>query len=243
LLLKTASLGRLNATCRSVLSTTLSITFLKSLARTGSLKEAMQLLENTPYSRFLKDSSRKALLNSINAYFNHLIDKLFKIYPIGEVKEFFLVQDRGFVTEKLLKNKSFRQFGVVYSNFLDVLTVVKYRIIEGLSPEEVAPFLFAQGNLKHLLPEMLKASTLSQLSKVLPFAKYADTFEEFRRNLFRFHIQSLRKLLLGYPFTPVIPFVVLRLKEIEKFNLTAIIEGIAGNFDREQIEEMIVDIS
>ncbi|SMP07586.1 ATP synthase (C/AC39) subunit [Desulfurobacterium pacificum] len=243
MLLKTAVLGRLNATCRSILSTLLNTEFFRTLIRTGSLKEVYQLLKKTSYSPFVGAADRESLLSAVESYFDFLLDKVFKIYPVEELKSFFLVQDRGFITEKLLNSRSFRRFGLVYSDFLDVLTVVRYRVIEGLSPEDVAPFLFAKGSLKGLLPEMLKASGLKELSAVLPFASHVTTFEEFRKSLFRFHVDSLRKLLLGYPFTPVVSFVVLRLKEIEKVNLIAVIEGIAGNFEREQIEEMIIDTS
>ncbi|RKQ61873.1 ATP synthase C subunit [Thermovibrio guaymasensis] len=243
MLIRTASLGRLNAVCRSIISNLLGTELLRKLVKTGSLKEVSQILKGTSYSKFIIGSSKSKLLKGINDYFYYLLNKLYKIYPLEELKEFFLVRDRGIVLEKVLKNKELKNFGLVYADFLNVITVFKYRIIEGLSVEKVAPYLFTKGSLKNLLPQMLRASSLKELSRVLPFPKEPKSYGEFRKEIFLFHVSSLRKLLLGYPFKPVISFVILRLKEIEKMNLTAIIEGISGNFNREEIEEMIVDIS
>ncbi len=243
MLLKIATLGRLNAVCRSVLSGILDFQFLNLLVETGSLREVAALLKSTSYSQFVVGEGRDELLKGVEIYFEHLVKKVFKIYPLSVVKRFFSVSDRASLLKEMLEMRELRGFACVYCDFLDITTILKYRVIEGLVPERVAASLLAKGKLSQLLPELLEVSTLEGLSSLLQFTEGADSFESFRRELYRFHVGSLKRLLFGNPLNPIVALVVLRLKEIEKMNLISVIEGISENLPSHQIEEMLIDIS
>jgi len=243
LLLKFATLGRLNAVCRALLSTGLNVDFLEKLVNAGSLKELSLFLRESSYAPFVEGDSKESLLKAVDDYFLSLIRKLAGIYSVGMLEEFFLAEDRGDFLLKMLESEELKDFALIYSDFLDIVTLVRFRLIEGLPPENVSPFLIARGKLRQFLVGLLESSNLEEFSSKLPFARNSRSLGEFRKELYRFHVVSLRKLLLGMPFRPAVSFVVLRLKEVEKMNLIAVIEGLAGNFDKEQIEEMIIDTS
>ena len=237
MLLRAFKYGKTNAVCRTLLSTLINKSFYNELINCGSLKGFVYALKTTPYAPFLSKPNRKSIIEGVENYFSALFKKL---PPL--LKTFYL-KDRVKTLPEIRKIPELKRFAKSYGDLLDLFTIAKYLIIEKLPPSLVVTKLFCYGKVKNHLPDLLKAGSVQELSKSFPPIPTVNSITEFRKEVYRFHVKTLRKLLLGNPFNLSIPFVLVRLKEIEKKNLTAIAEGISENLKPKEIEEMLIDTS
>jgi len=137
----------------------------------------------------------------------------------------------------------------VLGSFYDlenILTCVRLRVIYGLQPEEVFPFIMPYGyRLKpEVLIKLVSAGSLSQISAVLKDSLgfgFSD-FVSLRKAVYRYHIEQVNTVWYGYPFRLSVPFGFLRLKEIEITNLKAVFEGVRLGVPEEEIRKMLVGV-
>ena len=140
-------------------------------------------------------------------------------------------------------------FGEIVGSYFDLLnlyTVVRLRVLYGLDPEEIVPFLVPYGRMFDLgtLGEAAALSTLTEISSLLqgrleePFG----TYFAFRKVVNHHHLKALRRVWYGYPFKISVIFSLLRLKEIETDNLRALVEGVHYRLPSEEIKTMLVGV-
>ncbi|BBG66314.1 hypothetical protein NNO_1611 [Hydrogenimonas sp.] len=130
-----------------------------------------------------------------------------------------------------------------YFDILNLYTVVRLRILYGLEPEEIVPFLAPYGLSFDMaaLAEAAGMSTIGEISDLVhekvgrPFSGY----HEFRQALAQYHMKTLRGVWYGYPFKLSIIFSLLRMKEMEIRDIRSLIEGVHYRLPREEIEKMI----
>ena len=133
-----------------------------------------------------------------------------------------------------------------YFDLLNLYTVVRLRVLYGLDPEEIVPFLVPYGQIFDLeiLGKAATLSTLSEISSLLqgkleePFG----TYFAFRKVVNRHHLKTLHRVWYGYPFKISVIFSLLRLKEIETDNLRVLVEGVHYRLPSEEIKTMLVGV-
>ena len=131
-----------------------------------------------------------------------------------------------------------------YFDLLNLYTLVKFRLLHRLSTEETLTYMlpFVEKFTFSKLAKLCSVATLQQLSSAIePTVKDTfDSYETFRKVLYRYHQKYLLSVWSGYPFSIAIPFSLLRLIEIEISNLRAITEGVTFGLNKREIMMMTV---
>ncbi len=183
-----------------------------------------------------------------------MLDKKLKYKNNKNVEEKFKEIDLHFLeqVQKSLKALSYEERNDLksiigtYFDLLNLITIVKFRFIYNLKPEEIFPFLlnsYYKINI-NVLSKISSVSNFSDLSNLLfPILKTEfNDYTSFRKAVYNYHIYYLNKVWLGFPFKISIPFATLRLKEIEIKNIKAILEGKKFNIPSEEIERMLLGV-
>jgi V/A-type H+-transporting ATPase subunit C len=133
-----------------------------------------------------------------------------------------------------------------YFDLLNLYTVVRLRVLYRMEPEEILPFLvpYGSGFDMKTLGAAAGLATLADISSLFHerFGEAFGSYHAFRRVIHRYHMATLRKAWLGYPFKISVIFSLLRLKEIETENLKALAEGIHYRLPADEIETMLVGV-
>jgi len=131
-----------------------------------------------------------------------------------------------------------------YFDLLNLYNLVKFRILYQLTIEETLTYMFPYAENFNIndLALLCDIQNIQQLSsKIEPIVGESfDSYESFRRVLYRYHRKKLLSIWSGYPFSIAIPFSLLRLIEIEISDLRTITEGVIFELDSHNISEMIV---
>ncbi|WP_200763065.1 V-type ATPase subunit [Nitrosophilus alvini] len=133
-----------------------------------------------------------------------------------------------------------------YFDMLNLFTIVRFRTVYKMAPEEIIPFLMPYGwkfDIK-FLGKVANLSTLSEISaaieEVLKNSFYS--YHEFRQAVYRYHMDSLKRVWFGYPFKMSVIFALLRMKEIEIKNIRAVVEGIYYRLPQDDIKKLLAGI-
>ena len=131
-----------------------------------------------------------------------------------------------------------------YFDLLNLYNLVKFRVLYRLTIEETLSYMFPYAehfNIKELTL-LCDIENIGQLSnRIEPILGNSfDSYESFRRVLYRYHQKKLLSIWNGYPFTISIPFSLLRLIEIEISDIRAITEGVEFELGSSEISAMIV---
>ena len=131
-----------------------------------------------------------------------------------------------------------------YFDLLNLYTLVKFRLLHRLSTEETLAYMlpFAEKFTLKELAGLCSVANLQQLSSAIEptVNDKFDSYETFRKALYRYHRKYLLSVWSGYPFSIAIPFSLLRFIEIEISDLRAITEGVAFGLDKREIMMMTV---
>lgn len=129
-----------------------------------------------------------------------------------------------------------------YFDLLNLYTLVKFRLLHRLSVEETLVYMlpFAENFKLAELAKLCRIENLQQLSSAInPIVREGfDSYETFRKALYRYHRKYLLSVWSGYPFSIAIPFSLLRLIEIEIADLRAITEGVSFGLEKREIMTM-----
>ena len=243
-MLKALKYGRVNAASRAVKSELLDWNTYQKLLSARSTGDIFLILKETCYAPFLTGTSHDEIREATRRYFLKKVDTLSRWLESTVLEEFFVKGRKIPLIRKFLKTKELREFSESWIDLVNVLTVAKGKLFLKLKTEEISKELIPGGRFKTLLPELLKATSLDEFSQILK-SKIGEFFslEELRRKVYTYHVSTMEKILLGYPFKESIPFAVLRLKEIELMNLQSIVEGIRFKLERKEIEGMLIALS
>lgn len=243
-MLKALKYGKVNAVSRVFKSELLSRQVYDRLLSSKSAGDIFSALKGTCYSPFLNGTSYNEITEAVVSCFKERVLKLSKWMGSGLLEEFFLRGSRIKLLKEFLESRELRPFAESYADLINVLTAVRGRLVLRLKVEDVAGELLPAGRLKRLLPHLLRADSLKDFRSVLEgITGEFSSLEELRKEIYRYHVKGVRRLLLGYPFKLSVPFAVLRLKEIELLNLRAVVEGVRFGLKRNEIEGMLIALS
>ena len=150
---------------------------------------------------------------------------------------------------KALKNEDRRDLREILGSYFDMLnlfTIVRFRTVYGMAPEQVIPFLVEYGwrfNMK-FLGNVSGISTVSELSAAIEEKLKISfrSYHEFRKAVYRYHMNSLERVWYGYPFRISVIFSLLRMKKIEIQNIRAVAEGVYYRLPPKDIKKMLAGI-
>ena len=133
-----------------------------------------------------------------------------------------------------------------YFDLINLITVLKMRVVYHLPVEDIMPFIIPSGYRLKMedFIEMSSFRSISQYSDYLSDRlgiKFED-FTSFRKKIYSYHIKQINRVWIGYPFKFSVPFGIARLKEIELMNIKAVYEGIRYRVSQKEIERMLVGI-
>lgn len=167
-------------------------------------------------------------------------------------EENFSVIDKNYIVslkKSMLKLSAVEQRNIKkilgsYFDLLNLYNLVKFRVLYRLTIEETLSYMFPYAehfNIKELTL-LCDIENIGQLSnRIEPILGNSfDSYESFRRVLYRYHQKKLLSIWNGYPFTISIPFSLLRLIEIEISDIRAITEGVEFELGSSEISAMIV---
>lgn len=131
-----------------------------------------------------------------------------------------------------------------YFDLLNLYNLVKLRLLHRLTIEETLTYMLPFTEKFNLgeLARLCHAQNLPKLSSAIEptLNEKFDSYETFRKALYRYHKQYLLSVWSGYPFSVAIPFSLLRLIEIEVSDLRVITEGVAFGLTKKEIISMTV---
>ena len=133
-----------------------------------------------------------------------------------------------------------------YFDLINLITVLKMRIIYNLPVEDIMPFVIPSGyrlKMKDFI-ELSSFRSISQFSDYLSNKlgiKFED-FTSFRKKIYGYHIKQINRVWIGYPFKFSVPFGTARLKEIELMNIKTVYEGVRYRIGQKEIERMLVGV-
>ncbi len=133
-----------------------------------------------------------------------------------------------------------------YLDLINLITVLKMRIIYNLPVEEIMPFVLPSGyRLKtEDFIELCSLRSISQFSDYISniLGIKFDDFTSFRKKIYGYHIKQINRVWIGYPFKFSVPFGIARLKEIEVMNIKTVYEGVRYKAGQNEIKRMLVGI-
>ncbi|WP_457569117.1 V-type ATPase subunit [Desulfurobacterium sp.] len=133
-----------------------------------------------------------------------------------------------------------------YFDLINIITAVRLKFIYKFDENSIPDFIIPFGNEINdkNIKKLLELDKLSNITYLFPkiFKNPIKDFTDLRKELYRYHINTINKVWFGYPFKLSIPFALLRLKEIEIKNLKACIEGIYFGLPEKEIKRMLVGV-
>ncbi len=131
-----------------------------------------------------------------------------------------------------------------YFDLLNLYNLVKFRLLYRQSVEETLSYMlpFAAHFKMDELSSLCSVENLQALSERVHgvLGGKFDSYDSFRKVLYRYHHRLLQSVWSGYPFSIALPFSLLRLIEIEMMDLRAITEGVSFGLDPKEILSMTV---
>jgi len=131
-----------------------------------------------------------------------------------------------------------------YFDLLNLYNLVKFRLLYKLTIEETLTYMFPYAENFNInnLALLCDINNIQQLSSKIEniVGESFDSYESFRKVLYKYHMKRVLSIWSGFPFSIAIPFSLLRLIEIEISNLRTITEGVMHNIGSKEINEMIV---
>jgi len=131
-----------------------------------------------------------------------------------------------------------------YFDLLNLYNLVKFRLLYNLTIEETLTYMFPYAENFNInnLALLCDINNIQELSNKIEniVGESFDSYEGFRKVLYKYHLKRVLSIWSGFPFSIAIPFSLLRLIEIEISNLRTITEGVMHNIGSKEINEMIV---
>ena len=159
-------------------------------------------------------------------------------------KEYIVSLKKSMLKLSRVEQRHLKKILGSYFDLLNLYNLVKFRILYQLTTEETLTFMFPYAENFNIneLASLCNIESIQQLSnKIEPIVGESfDSYESFRRALYKYHRKKLLSIWSGYPFNIAIPFSLLRLIEIEISDIRTITEGITFELDSGEISKMIV---
>ncbi|GAX87115.1 V/A-type H+/Na+-transporting ATPase subunit C [Lebetimonas natsushimae] len=221
----------------------------EKLFECNNLSDLYSLLQTTVYKNFLISPKSDDLLSSLEKYYLNLFFKITKNLNKNEKHLFTLfffeknpnIDDLKKAILKISKNDK-RDIEKIIKNYIDVLnliTILKYKIIYSLKIEKFFAYLIPYGN-KSLqeLQEIASSENLYDFSSKLGLN--VNDYSLVKKAIFNNYYDSLKQVWYGYPFKLSVPFVFLQIKQKEIKNISSFIIGLKYSLDKQEIEKMVV---
>jgi len=192
-------------------------------------QEIFKLFFNTKYT--LLD---KKIAAAVSTNPEEIIYRVDKIY-IGLLK-------KSMYTISPSERSQLKKIVGSYFDLLNLYNLVKSRLLHRLTVEETLAYMLPFTEKFNLgeLAGLCHVENLQQLSSAIEptLNEKFDSYETFRKALYRYHKQYLLSVWSGYPFSIAIPFSLLRLIEMEVSDIRAITEGVTFGLDKKEIISM-----
>ena len=237
----------------SGLSLTPYVSFITEISTEGVHKGLSAAFEYQ--SKRLTGDLKKKYLEIFTLFFNTkyaLLDKKTANSSVAGAEEIFRKIDKDYILSleksiRQLPSSERRQVKKIVGSYFDLLNLynlVKFRLLYELSVEETLSNMlpYAEKFTIAALTEFCSVKSLQELSVLVKpvLGEGFNDYETFRQVLYRYHRKQLLSVWSGYPFSPALPFSLLRLIEIEISDLRTITEGLAFGLDSKEIIRMTV---
>ncbi len=221
----------------------------EKLFECGNISDLYALLQSSVYGKFLFSPKADDLLISLKNYYSYLFFKITKHLNKNEKYLFNLfffeknpnVNDLKKAVLKISKNDK-KEIEKIIKNYIDVInliTILKYKIIYSLQIEDFFAFIIPYGN-KTLseLKEIATSSNLYEFSNKLGLN--VNDYSLVKKMIFNNYYDSLKKVWFGYPFKLSVPFVFLQIKQKEIKNISSYITGLKYSLDKQELKKMVL---